>query len=51
MSFIAQINLSEIASFDKSKQLPPQGILYFYSAEQEIWGFDIKDKDKFKVFL
>jgi len=52
LSFIAQINLAEVASFDKSKQLPPQGILYFfYSAEQEAWGFDIKDKDKFKVFF
>ncbi|HEX7844649.1 MAG TPA: YwqG family protein [Chitinophagaceae bacterium] len=52
LSFIAQINLSEVASFDKSKQLPSQGIIYFfYSAEQEAWGFDIKDKDKFKVFF
>ena len=52
LSFIAQINLSEVASFDKSKQLPSQGILYFfYSADQEAWGFDIKDKDKFKVFF
>lgn len=52
LSFIAQINLAEVASFDNSKQLPQQGILYFfYSAEQEAWGFDIKDKDKFKVFF
>lgn len=52
LSFIAQINLAEIASLDNLKQLPQQGILYFfYSAEQEAWGFDIKDKDKFKVFF
>jgi uncharacterized protein YwqG len=32
-------------------QLPTSGIFYFfYSAEQEAWGFDPKDKDKFKVF-
>lgn len=50
LSFIAQINLSEVASFDKENLLPSSGILYFfYSAEQEIWGFDPKDKDKFKV--
>lgn len=51
LSFIAQVNLVEIAGLDNSQQLPPQGILYFfYSAEQEAWGFDVKDKDKFKVF-
>lgn len=52
LSFIAQINLAEVTSFEKSKKLPSHGILYFfYSAEQEAWGFDIKDKDKFKVFF
>lgn len=51
LSFIGQINLSEVTEFDKSKSLPSQGILYFfYSAKQEAWGFDIKDKDKFTVF-
>ena len=51
LSFIGQINLAEVAVFDKSKSLPSRGILYFfYSATQEAWGFDIKDKDKFKVF-
>jgi len=51
LSFLAQINLSETRQFDKSNQLPPSGLLYFfYSAEQEAWGFDPKDKDKFKVF-
>jgi uncharacterized protein YwqG len=50
LSFIAQINLSDIAPFDKENLLPSSGILYFfYSAEQEIWGFDPKDKNKFKV--
>jgi uncharacterized protein YwqG len=51
LSFLAQINLSETKQFDKSNQLPTRGIIYFfYSAEQEAWGFDSKDKDKFKVF-
>jgi len=51
LSFIGQINLSEVTEFDKSKSLPSQGILYFfYSARADAWGFDIKDKDKFKVF-
>jgi uncharacterized protein YwqG len=52
LSFIAQINLAEVTGFDVSKQLPTHGILYFfYSAEQSAWGFEIRDKDKFKVFF
>ena len=51
LSFIAQINFSEIQNYKASQNLPKKGILYFfYSAEQEAWGFDPKDKDKFKVF-
>ncbi|WP_428232714.1 YwqG family protein [Flavobacterium sp.] len=50
LSFIAQINLSETSTFDKEDLLPKTGLLYFfYSAEQEVWGFDHKDKNKFKV--
>ncbi|KAA3440043.1 YwqG family protein [Rufibacter hautae] len=50
LSFIAQINLAEVAPFDTESLLPRTGILYFfYSAEQEAWGFDIGDENKFKV--
>lgn len=50
LSFIAQINFSETKLFDKTGTLPTNGIIYFfYSAEQQAWGFDPKDKDKFKV--
>lgn len=50
LSFIAQINLSETAPFDKENLLPKTGLLYFfYSADQEVWGFDYIDKNKFKV--
>ena len=50
LSFIAQINLAETAPFDEENSLPKTGLLYFfYSAEQESWGFDLKDKNKFKV--
>lgn len=50
LSFIGQINLSETSPFDKDNLLPKTGLLYFfYSAEQEVWGFDYKDKNKFKV--
>lgn len=50
LSFIAQINLSETSPFDKENLLPKTGLLYFfYSAKQEVWGFDYIDKNKFKV--
>lgn len=50
LSFIAQINLTEVSPIDKENLLPKTGILYFfYSAEQEAWGYDYKDQNKFKV--
>lgn len=50
LSFIAQINLSEISHFDSENLLPKKGILYFFYADrQDAWGFDIKDQNKFKV--
>ncbi|TPE45178.1 YwqG family protein [Pontibacter mangrovi] len=50
LSFIAQINLSQVTQFDTENLLPNKGILYFfYSAEQEAWGFDFHDRNKFQV--
>lgn len=50
LSFIAQINLEEVASCDTEELLPKSGMLYFfYNAEQDAWGFDPNDKQKFKV--
>jgi uncharacterized protein YwqG len=50
LSFIAQINLSDISKFDSQNLLPTNGILYFfYCADQDAWGFDIKHRSKFKV--
>lgn len=50
LTFIAQINLKEVSPLDSDNLLPESGILYFfYGAEQDAWGFDPKDKDKFKV--
>ena len=50
LSFIAQINLSETSPYDIENLLPKSGLLYFfYSAEQEAWGFDYKDRNKFKI--
>jgi uncharacterized protein YwqG len=50
LSFIAQINLTETAQFDKENLLPKTGFLYFfYAADQDAWGFDHNDRNKFKV--
>jgi uncharacterized protein YwqG len=50
LAFIAQINLSEISAFDHENLMPKTGLLYFfYSADQEAWGFDPTDKNKFKI--
>lgn len=52
LSFIAQINFSEVSSLDEEGLLPRAGFLYFfYCTDQEAWGFDIRDKDKFKVIF
>ena len=50
LSFIAQINLSEVAKYDTEKLLPTTGILYFfYETNQETWGFDPEDIGSWKV--
>jgi len=50
LSFIGQINFEEVAKYDKTELLPKQGLVsFFYCADQETWGFDPKDKQRFKV--
>ncbi|WP_295790553.1 YwqG family protein [Mucilaginibacter sp.] len=50
LSFIAQLNCEEMSKFDDSGLLPKSGQLsFFYSADQDAWGFDPKDRDKFCV--
>ena len=50
LSFIAQLNLSEISALDEDGLLPKSGWLYFfYSDEQDVWGFDPRDSSGFKV--
>lgn len=51
LSFIAQINLSDLAPFISLPELPGSGLLsFFYDAEQRTWGFDPKDAGSWKVF-
>mgnify|MGYP001286141600 CR=1 FL=1 len=50
LGFITQINLAELPKFDFLKTLPLSGLLsFFYSAEQETWGFYPSDKGSWKV--
>jgi uncharacterized protein YwqG len=49
MSFLCQLDLSEIYKNNKT-DLPDSGALYFfYNQEQETWGFDPKDEGSWKV--
>ena len=50
LSFVAQINLSELPKSGLESGLPRTGMLYFfYDAEQSTWGFDPKDKGSWRV--
>lgn len=52
LSFIAQINFSEIKKFDADDLLPSRGIAYFfYCSDQDSWGYDPAQKDKFRVLF
>jgi uncharacterized protein YwqG len=50
LSFICQINLQECNHLDKESMLPDTGILYFfYDAENQPWGYNIENKNGWKV--
>jgi len=50
LAFVAQLNCEQTSTYDKESLLPKQGIIsFFYCADQAAWGFDPKDKDRFKV--
>ena len=45
LSFMAQINLKDVANLDKDNLLPKSGILsFFYELDSMKWGYDPKDK-------
>lgn len=51
LSFLCQINLSEIKSYDKDKLLPNKGLLlFFYEQESMRWGFDPEDSGCSRVY-
>lgn len=50
LSFILQINLTDLHVYECAAVLPSQGLLsIFYDAEDQPWGFDPKDRDGWKV--
>lgn len=50
LSFIGQLNFEDVSKYDQSGLLPKQGLLsFFYCADQEAWGFDPKDRQRFKI--
>ncbi|MBQ3109577.1 MAG: DUF1963 domain-containing protein [Clostridia bacterium] len=51
LSFFCQINLSDVAFYDKDNLLPKSGMLYFfYECDSFCWGFDPDDKGAARVF-
>ena len=51
LSFLAQINLKDVADLDEETPLPKSGVLsFFYELETMTWGFDPKDKGSARVF-
>jgi len=51
LSFICQINISEITKYDKENLLPEKGMLYFfYESASQLWGYDPKDAGCARVF-
>ena len=51
LSFLAQINLRDVAVWDEEHLLPTEGILsFFYELETMQWGFDPKDEGSARVF-
>lgn len=51
LSFLCQINLEEICTYDKDTLLPKTGLLlFFYEQETMRWGFDPEDEECSRVY-
>lgn len=51
MSFIAQVNLEDLANFAPAQDLPKRGLLsFFYDAAQETYGADPADRGGWQIF-
>lgn len=51
LAFFAQLDLGEVAAFDREGLLPGRGVLsFFYEMDSMRWGYDPKDKGCARVF-
>ena len=51
LAFLAQINLKDIAAYDREELLPKTGLLsFFYEVTSMPWGFDAADRGCAKVY-
>jgi uncharacterized protein YwqG len=47
LSFLAQLNLADLAAFEAATSLPPTGWLsFFYDAQEQPWGYDPADRGR-----
>jgi uncharacterized protein YwqG len=47
LSFLAQLNLADLAAFEAAAPLPPTGLLsFFYDALEQPWGYDPADRGR-----
>ncbi|CAN5869441.1 hypothetical protein BH23ACT12_BH23ACT12_03770 [soil metagenome] len=50
LDFLLQLNLNELRNMEMARLLPRGGVLsFFYDLEAQPWGFELADKDRFKV--
>ena len=50
LAFLAQVDLAAVARFPFASALPPRGLLsFFYDADLQPWGFDLKDRGSWRV--
>jgi uncharacterized protein YwqG len=51
LDFLLQLNLSELRNMEMARLLPRAGVLsFFYDLQAQPWGFELADKDRFRVY-
>lgn len=52
LGFLACVDLAELAAVERFDWLPAKGrLLFFYDAEQQVWGFDPADEGSWRVLF
>lgn len=51
LDFLLQLNLNELRNMEMARLLPRGGVLsFFYDLQAQPWGFELADKDRFRVY-